>query len=159
MKKFAVDTLAMVTFSFTVGMAIELLSGYTFTESLSIRLVGTVVNILLGGLYGLYLDWVRKKIPTTANEKKKKIAVDVIAFVTFQIPQYILVQIGGTAVHLSLDVGISEMLILLSDHIDVSKIAASCLMVTLISSFIGGPYGWFLDHVRRLFGVVTKKKE
>ena len=51
----AADTFALVVYCFIVGMAIEILiSGMSFSQSLSSRLVSIPVNILIAWPYGRY---------------------------------------------------------------------------------------------------------
>ena len=53
----AADTFAMVVYCFVVGMIIEIfISGMTFEQSLSSRLVSIPVNILIAWPYGIYRD-------------------------------------------------------------------------------------------------------
>lgn len=53
----AADTFALVVYCFVIGMAIEILiSGMTFQQSLSSRLVSIPVNILIAWPYGVYRD-------------------------------------------------------------------------------------------------------
>lgn len=59
MRRFMADTTAMISFSFVVGMFIEIvISGLTFGQSLQSRITGIVVNLLTGGLYGKFRDWI-----------------------------------------------------------------------------------------------------
>lgn len=54
----AADIFALVVYSFIVGMAIEVfLSGMSFSQSLSSRLLSIPVNILIAWPYGIYRDW------------------------------------------------------------------------------------------------------
>lgn len=53
----AADTFALVVYCFIAGMAIEvLISGMSFQQSLSSRLLSIPVNILIAWPYGRYRD-------------------------------------------------------------------------------------------------------
>ena len=54
----AADIFALVVYSFIVGMLIEVfISGMSFNQSLSSRLLSIPVNILIAWPYGVYRDW------------------------------------------------------------------------------------------------------
>jgi hypothetical protein len=115
----------MITFSWVVGMVVEILiSGLTPGQSLQSRFTGMVVNLLTGGLYGKFRDWLFRITKTKPENWVREIVFGTIAFVTFQMPLYvgILFSAGAT----------------------VTQIASSVGIVTLMSTFIGGPYEWFL---------------
>lgn len=51
------DTFALVVYCFVIGMVIEVvISGMTFRQSLSSRLLSIPVNILIAWPYGMYRD-------------------------------------------------------------------------------------------------------
>ncbi|MBV8044447.1 L-alanine exporter AlaE [Pluralibacter sp.] len=128
------DTFAMVVYCSVVNMLIEVfLSGMSFEQSLSSRLVAIPVNILIAWPYGLYRDWVIRYARRLSPSKGMKNLADVLAYVTFQSPVYVV--------------------ILLSVGADWQQIAAAVSSNIVVSMMMGAVYGYFLDYCRRLFRV------
>lgn len=136
-RRFLSDAFAMVVFSFAVGMAVEvLISGLTVSQSLHARLSAIPVNLVTARPYG----WFRDRVLSLARAERggwlRKTAVEVAAFVAFQVPVY--------------------MSILLLAGASARQILTSCATLAALSAFMGRPYGVFLDFSRRLFGVPTR---
>jgi L-alanine exporter len=130
----AADTFAMVVYCSVVNMLIEIfLSGMSFEQSLSSRLVAIPVNILIAWPYGFYRDWVMRYARRISPSKGMKNLADVLAYVTFQSPVYVV--------------------ILLSVGADRHQIAAAVSSNIVVSMLMGAVYGYFLDYCRRLFRV------
>lgn len=130
----AADTFAMVIYCSVVNMMIEIfLSGMSFEQSLSSRLVAIPVNILIAWPYGFYRDWMMRYARRLSPAKWMKNLADVVAYVTFQSPVYVL--------------------ILLSVGADWPQIAAAVSSNIVVSMLMGAAYGYFLDYCRRLFRV------
>jgi len=130
----AADTFAMVIYCSVVNMMIEIfLSGMSFEQSLSSRLVAIPVNILIAWPYGFYRDWMMRYARRLSPAKWMKNLADVVAYVTFQSPVYVL--------------------ILLSVGADWRQIAAAVSSNIVVSMVMGAAYGYFLDYCRRLFRV------
>lgn len=130
----AADTFAMVVYCFVVGMIIEIfISGMTFEQSLSSRLVSIPVNILIAWPYGIYRDASIRQAKRLSTGSWAKNLADVLAYVTFQSPVYaaILLFVGA----------------------DWPQIVAAVSSNALISMLMGAAYGYFLDYCRRLFRV------
>lgn len=128
------DTFAMVVYCSVVNMLIEiLLSGMTFEQSLSSRLVAIPVNILIAWPYGLYRDVFMRLARRISPAGWVKNMADVLAYVTFQSPVYVA--------------------ILLMVGADWHQIAAAVSSNIVISMVMGAAYGYFLDYCRRLFRV------
>ncbi|EML2247596.1 L-alanine exporter AlaE [Klebsiella aerogenes] len=128
------DTFAMVVYCTVVNMMIEIfLSGMTFEQSLSSRLVAIPVNIIIAVPYGLYRDFAMRQARRISTSGWMKNIADVVAYVTFQSPVYVL--------------------ILLSVGADWHQIAAAVSSNILVSMMMGAVYGYFLDFCRRLFRV------
>ncbi|HCC10337.1 MAG TPA: L-alanine exporter AlaE [Atlantibacter hermannii] len=130
----AADTFAMVVYCFVVGMIIEIfISGMTFEQSLSSRLVSIPVNILIAWPYGIYRDSFIRQAKRLSTGSWAKNLADVLAYVTFQSPVYaaILLFVGA----------------------DWPQIVAAVSSNALISMLMGAAYGYFLDYCRRLFRV------
>lgn len=86
------DTFAMVVYCTVVNMMIEIfLSGMSFEQSLSSRLVAIPVNIIIAVPYGLYRDWIIRKSLTIRKSGWMKSSADVFSYVTFQSPVYVTI--------------------------------------------------------------------
>lgn len=128
------DTFAMVVYCSVVNMMIEIfLSGMSFEQSLSSRLVAIPVNIIIAWPYGLYRDAVMRQARRLTPAGWMKNLADVMAYVTFQSPVYIA--------------------ILLMVGADWHQIAAAVSSNIVVSMLMGAVYGYFLDYCRRLFKV------
>ncbi|MGU9933631.1 L-alanine exporter AlaE [Enterobacter asburiae] len=128
------DTFAMVVYCSVVNMLIEIfLSGMSFEQSLSSRLVAIPVNIIIAWPYGLYRDAVMRFARHISPAGWVKNLADVLAYVTFQSPVYVA--------------------ILLTVGADWHQIAAAVSSNIVISMLMGAVYGYFLDYCRRLFKV------
>jgi hypothetical protein len=128
------DTFAMVVYCSVVNMLIEVfLSGMTFEQSLSSRLVAIPVNILIAWPYGMYRDVIMRQAKRLSPAGWMKNLADVLAYVTFQSPVYVA--------------------ILLIVGADWHQIVAAVSSNIVISMLMGAAYGYFLDYCRRLFRV------
>ena len=128
------DTFAMVVYCTVVNMMIEIfLSGMTFQQSLSSRLVAIPVNIIIAVPYGFYRDFAMRQARRISPSGWMKNIADVVAYVTFQSPVYVA--------------------ILLTVGADWHQIAAAVSSNIVISMLMGAVYGYFLDYCRRLFKV------
>ena len=127
------DTFAMVVYCTVVNMMIEIfLSGMTFQQSLSSRLVAIPVNIIIAVPYGFYRDFAMRQARRISASGWMKNIADV-AYVTFQSPVYVA--------------------ILLVVGADWHQIAAAVSSNIVVSMMMGAAYGYFLDYCRRLFRV------
>ncbi|MCH2020853.1 MAG: L-alanine exporter AlaE [Saprospiraceae bacterium] len=132
---FLADTVAMVIFSFTTGMVIELLiAGMTLTQSLTSRILAIPVNLFTARPYGLYRDFFFKK--KRSRNPIIKGAIDILIFISFQIPVYIFVLMFAGA--------------------NVGQIIKACSSVIVFFIILGRPYGLFLGFCRTIFGVELK---
>lgn len=130
----AADIFAMVVYCSVVNMMIEIfLSGMSFEQSLSSRLVAVPVNILIAWPYGFYRDAFMRTARRVSPASWAKNLADVLAYVTFQSPIYVA--------------------ILWSVGADWHQIVAAVTSNLLISMIMGAAYGYFLDFCRRLFRV------
>lgn len=135
------DTVAMVIYCFVTGMAIEILiSGMSFQQSLSSRLLSIPVNMVIAWPYGVYRDrivgFAHNLAPRSCRSKN---VADLIAYVSFQSPVY--------------------MAILLSIGANASQIATAVGSNAVISMVMGVVYGYFLEYCRQLFRVSSKSQE
>ena len=128
------DTFAMVVYCSVVNMLIEIfLSGMTFEQSLSSRLVAIPVNIIIAWPYGLYRDAIMRYARRISPKSGMRTLADVVAYVPFQSPVYVA--------------------ILLTVGADWHQIVAAVSSNAVLSMLMGALYGYFLDYCRRLFGV------
>lgn len=128
------DTFAMVVYCTVVNMMIEIfLSGMSFQQSLSSRLVAIPVNIIIAVPYGFYRDFAMRQARLISPSGWMKNIADVIAYVTFQSPVYVA--------------------ILLVVGAEWQQIAAAVSSNIVVSMLMGAAYGYFLDYCRRLFRV------
>ncbi len=131
---YAVDTAAMVAFSTPIAMSNEVfVAGMTPLQSLQARGIATVVNAFTARPYGKYRDYLYKKMGINESTGfTKKAVTDTLTFATFQAPLY-----GA---------------ILAASGADLDQVIAGTATITAISSFLGRPYGAFLDVFRKFFG-------
>lgn len=128
------DTFAMVVYCSVVNMMIEIfLSGMSFEQSLSSRLVAIPVNILIAWPYGFYRDAFMRFTKRYSNASWAKSLADVLAYITFQSPVYVV--------------------ILWSVGADWNQIVAAVSSNVVVSMLMGAAYGYFLDYCRRLFRI------
>lgn len=128
------DTFAMVVYCTVVNMMIEIfLSGMTFEQSLSSRLVAIPANIIIAVPYGIYRDFAMRQARRITPAGWMKNMADVLAYVTFQSPVYVA--------------------ILWSVGADWHQIVAAVSSNLAVSMMMGAAYGYFLDYCRRLFRV------
>ncbi|WP_435945969.1 L-alanine exporter AlaE [Dryocola sp. BD586] len=126
------DTFAMVVYCSVVNMMIEIfLSGMSFDQSLSSRLVAIPVNILIAWPYGMYRDAFMRFARRRSDASWVRNLADVLAYVTFQSPVYVA--------------------ILLTVGADWNQIVAAVSSNIVVSMMMGAAYGYFLDYCRRLF--------
>lgn len=127
------DTFAMVVYCSVVNMVIEIvLSGMTFEQSLSSR-GGYPGQYLIARPYGFYRDAVMRFARRISPGGWAKNLADVLAYVTFQSPVYVV--------------------ILLTVGASWQQIAAAVSSNIVVSMLMGAVYGYFLDYCRRLFKV------
>ncbi|WP_437887228.1 L-alanine exporter AlaE [Phytobacter sp. V91] len=128
------DTFAMVVYCSVVNMLIEIfLSGMTFEQSLSSRLVAIPVNIIIAWPYGFYRDAFIRQARRLSPASWMRNLADILAYVTFQSPVYVA--------------------ILLTVGADWQQIIAAVSSNIVLSMMMGAVYGYFLDYCRRLFKV------
>jgi len=125
------DTFAMVVYCTVVNMMIEIfLSGMTFEQSLSSRLVAIPVNIIIAVPYGFYRDFAMRQARRISPAGWMKNMADVLAYVTFQSPVYVAIlwSVGADwhqiVAAVSSNLAVSMMMALLTAT--SSTIAAAC---------------------------------
>jgi hypothetical protein len=137
-RKFIADTFAMIVFSTSIGMITEIfISGMTPRQSIQARLTAIPANLLTARLYGMFRDWVFRVTKATAGGQIKKGIADISAFILFQVPLYVV--------------------ILVTSGVNLRQVITACSTITILSAFMGRPYGIFLDFSRWLFRIRNKE--
>lgn len=132
MRRFLSDTFAMITFSTVVGMAIEILiAGMTLGQSVQARMTAVIPNLITARPYGMFRDWVFRETRAETGPELRKTIADIMTFACFQVPLYAI--------------------ILWSTGASSRQIVTACGSVTILSAFMGRPYGLFLEFSRWLF--------
>jgi hypothetical protein len=132
MRAFLVDAIATIVFFSVVVALVELLVvGLEPKQVLIARLFMAPVMAATGRPYGLWRDWAFARL--RPRHRMTKALVDVGAFVSFQLPVYLvsLAIVGATA---------AEML-------------AAAGTATVGMMILSRPFGVFLELVRRKAGV------
>ena len=124
----------MVIFSTLCGGFVEILvAGLTFEQSLKIRLAAIPIILFAGRPYGIYRDWLFKRLVGEQAAQLKAALIDTFANVTFQVPLYIaLLTLNGAT---------------------IGQVFTAVGSIALITAISGRPYGLFLVSIRKLFGL------
>lgn len=104
------------------------------------RLYSIAANTSTGALYGMWRNLIFKATKTTDKSKNiRKYLIDLISFNTFQVPVY------ATAV------GVASLIS--EGHVDMEKVGHGAAYIAAISPLIGPTMGWYMDKLRKVFGV------
>lgn len=135
LKAFWVDVLVMNTFSYVVAAPLELvIAGMSWREHLSVRLMGLLINSVIGRPYGLWREWLVGRTGLTEQSTTwKRYWVDTLVFLSFQLPVYVTIMALGGA--------------------DWNGILKAAGTASLLAGFLGRPYGIYLDFVRTRVGL------
>ena len=124
------DTLALMSFTIVTGMFIEVvIVGMTLQQSILSRMMSQPINILTGRIYGMYRDSIISRFCKTKSNYLRESAGDITAYLTFQLPLYIL--------------------ILVAVGLDQSAILTASLSQVVALLILGAPYGQWLKLVRK----------
>lgn len=127
------DTFALITFGLVVGMFVELfVAGLTLDQSLQSRLMSIPVNLLIARPYGIYRDWVIDWNMPGKNNLLGSALLDVVAFVSFQIPVY-AVLVGTTGA-------------------GIDQVITACVGQVGAMVVMGRPFGLWMQICRQWFG-------
>ena len=135
--RFMVDAFAMNAFSIAICTPNELLiAGMDFEEYIRTRLTALVLNTLTGRPYGVWRDWLIRKVKIRKESPLgMKYVGDTVAFIGFQLPLY----------WLSMTVGRAEL----------TEMISASMTLTIIAGLTGRPYGVWLDKFRNECGLTT----
>jgi hypothetical protein len=130
-RAFLADTTALLLFFSTTGALNErFIAGMDWEQVLHARLLGAALMIPVARPYGMWRDWL---MTHAGDSRSSRLVWDSLALVSFQVPIYaLIIWISGAS----------------GQDLWVGVISATLLMIVL-----GRPYGWFLNLVRRLFGL------
>ena len=132
--RFTVDAIAMNVFSLSYALNEKFIAGMDWTETGKARLAAAIGNTLTGRPYGIYRDYVMKKLNVT-NETHwmKKYLADIFIFATGQTPLYLIYLAAAGA--------------------DPDEIMKGTTFLTLVAPVTGRPQGVTYDYCRKQFGV------
>ncbi|MEP3348507.1 MAG: L-alanine exporter AlaE [Marinomonas sp.] len=137
MRAFVVDSLATVVFFTVLAASTEIfIAGMELKEVLITRLIMIPMMLLTGRPYGMWRDWLFQTLKPT--KAWRVMVTDSVAFMSFQLPIYILTLIIAGASW---------------DEI-VTLISTTAGIILIISR----PFGLYLDYVRAWAGVVKVPK-
>lgn len=130
------DIVAINLFSLSFALNEAFIAGMDWNEVGKTRLAALVGNTVVGRPYGIYRDWVMKKLHVTEDSHwMKKYLVDVATFATGQTPFYLgFLTVAGA---------------------DVPEMAKAASFLTLAAPLVGRPQGWVYDRMREQFGLET----
>ena len=133
-RAFLADTSALLIFSTALGASIEILvAGLTVQQSAGTRLAAIPVILLSGRPYGLYRDWLFRRLAPQKAGRLRAVAIDAIANLSFQMPLYVgLLALNGAR---------------------AGQIASAVTTALLVLTVSGRPYGLFMLWCRKLAGV------
>ncbi|MBT7903161.1 L-alanine exporter AlaE [Candidatus Woesearchaeota archaeon] len=147
-----VDTVGSFTYSLGVGIGIDIVAGLAVPGIVASRTSASIINILTGGVYGLWRDFVFKKTKTKKESPLiKKTITDFISFNTFQLPVYSIALTIGTAIDYLTGVKDSSF--------NLEHIVEGMKTLAILSPIIGPTMGLYLNLFRKLFGVSTPEEK
>jgi hypothetical protein len=128
----------MVVFSIAIGAFVELvITGLTLEQTIRVRAAAIPVALLIGRPYGIYRDWLFRRLGGADSTRLQTALLDTLANLTFQIPLYAL--------------------ILALNGATLLQTLAATGSILVIAGLSGRPYGIFLGWCRRLFGVAPDR--
>lgn len=123
-----IDTVATVVFFTIVAGLTELfIAGVAPIQVLAARLITIPIMILTGRPYGLWRDWIFMRF--SPQHQMTKLAADIFAFLTFQVPVYI-----------------TTLWIAGASFVEMKIAVSAAIFLMVISS---RPFGMFLDLIRK----------
>ncbi|MGI9275553.1 MAG: L-alanine exporter AlaE [Endozoicomonas sp.] len=123
------DTFALITFGLVIGMAVEIfVAGLSIDQSLQSRMLSIPTNLLIARPYGLFRDWVLR---FGDGGQVRNAALDIIAFLGFQMPVYAL--------------------LVASTGASVDQIITACVGQIGALIIMGRPYGIYMQMCRNWF--------
>lgn len=130
------DIAAINLFSLTFALNEKLIAGMDWGEVGKTRLAAVVGNTIIGRPYGIYRNWVMKKLHVREDSHwLKKYLADVGTFATGQTPFYLVfLAVAGA---------------------EGAEMAKAATFLTLAAPLVGRPQGWTYDKMSEQFGLET----
>ena len=133
MRAYAVDSLAAVIFFTLVATATErLIAGMDWGQVATARAAAVPAMLLTGRPYGMWRDWLLRRLDASRRGPLGHAVLDVAAFMTFQVPVYAAILALAGA----------------SPEQTLAALSSATAFMLLLSR----PFGLFLDSARRLAG-------
>lgn len=130
-----VDTIATIVFFTIIATFSEfMLAGMELRQVLVTRAVMIPVMVLTGRPYGAWRDWLFIRLEP--NRPLAKIALDIVAFLSFQVPVYV-----------------ATLAVAGADRAEILTSVGSAILFMIILS---RPFGLFLEFVRQMAGVSAR---
>jgi hypothetical protein len=155
--RWLVDGVANNVFSQIYILNEHFIAGLTWGQALQVRVAAFFGNMVTGGPYGDWQDFVREKFGiTTESHPFRKYVADVAAFTTGQSPIY--------AAYLAAPVLAAEMYQAFQDRdfgraldayqqVDWARVKEGVAFLTLAAPALGRPQGITYNFVRRRMGI------
>lgn len=130
-REYLADTLALIVFFTATGAINErFIAGMEWDRVVQARLIGGVLMLPVGRLYGLWRDWMMRH---ARDHRRSRLLWDSLSLVSFQVPIYaVIIAVSGST---------------------GSGFWRGVLGATVMMLVLGRPYGAFLNWVRHLFGL------
>ncbi|MCH7568858.1 MAG: L-alanine exporter AlaE [Nanoarchaeota archaeon] len=130
------DIAAINLFSLSFALNEAFIAGMDLEEVVKTRLAAVVGNTIVGRPYGIYRDWVMKKLDVTENSSRlKKYITDIGTFATGATPFYLVfLAVAGA---------------------EPDEMVKAATFLTLAAPLVGRPQGWVYDKMRGQFGLET----
>lgn len=137
MRCFMVDTLATIIFFTVIAACTELfIAGMDPSEVFITRLIMIPMIVLTARPYAIWRDCCFKW--AQPNTRLYKTVIDALAFMSFQLPIYIItLAIAGA---------------------DVNEIISLVISSSLLMLMVSRPFGIYLEYIRRYFKVTSIKQ-
>lgn len=134
MKCFLVDSIAAVIFfTLLAGVTEIVVAGMALEQVLAARLAAIPITLATGRPYGMWRDAILRFGRAEQSPRWRRTTLDVVAFLTFQVPVYVLIlSIAGAS---------------------VEQMARAVPTACLLMLFVSRPYGLYLDFCRGIFGI------
>ncbi|MBL4645821.1 MAG: L-alanine exporter AlaE [Hyphomicrobiales bacterium] len=132
MRKYLIDSFAALSF-FTVFATLSelLVAGMDWHQVFLARLMAIPAMLLTSRPYGLWRDWIFARCNADQRSILARIFIDMIAFMSFQIPVYVAILVFAGA------------------NLDQIFAAASSAVAFML--ILSRPFGLYLEACRRVF--------
>lgn len=161
--RFIVDATAMNLFSLIYVLNDKFVGDKDWGEAWSTRLAAAIGNTLTGRPYGIFRDYVLKKLKVRKDSHwLKKYLVETATFAVGQSPLYALYLAGGDMlpeVISGIANGNIEQILNSPQNINPDSIKDAVISLTLLAPALGRPQGWTYDRIREQCGLEAAYKK